>query len=73
MRVRAGAEAGEPHRGGGIRYRREAAPEAGSRGKEAGDGRHTIAYGLGNFGAIEEPWRRGDHLRNTSIVRKEKA
>jgi hypothetical protein len=52
---------------------RRAAPEAGSKGKEAGDGRHTIADGLGNFGAIEEHGRRGDHRRNSNIVRKEKA
>lgn len=71
--MRAAADADEPHRGGGIRYRRGAAPGAGSKVKEAGDGRHKIADGLGNFGAIEEHGRWRDHPRNTSIVRKEKA
>jgi hypothetical protein len=39
----------------------------------AGDGRHTIADGLGNFGTIEGRGRRGDHPKETNIVRKEKA
>jgi hypothetical protein len=32
-----------------------------------------IADGLSNLEAIEEHGRRGDHPRNTNIVRKEKA
>jgi hypothetical protein len=32
-----------------------------------------IADGPGNLEAIEEHGRRGDHPRNTNIVRKEKA